>query len=1248
MLRVRPALKVFLPSMLASVFVVSLSYALAMSEQNLTSNPTSQSETPPPVVINEVAWAGTVCSHTAEWIELYNNTNEVITLNGWTLRASDGSPSITLRGTISPHGFFLLERSNDNAIADIPADQIFTGALSNEGEVLELRNASGRLVDTANGDGGSWPAGQSSPERRSMERFNPAGPDISDNWRTNNGVIRNGIDACGYPISGTPKALNSASYPNLVIAKQGPAQAKAGELITYTILLSNAGVTGIEKAFITDVLPDVLGFIEQQSPFTFTMISQQVLRWDTSYIPGLRGPYIVTLTVQSSPLVSGDFTNSVTVTADFTETDYTDNTSSMAIHLFKDESQLKVNLMGPEKIFPGGTSPYTVTLENAGIITAESVLATGTLPFPLIFLNHSAPYTLTQPSPGVLVWEVGSLPPAQSISWNFTVLDGGGACGSLTTAITVSTISPESILGDNVARHTTNLLPKLVIDALLPDGYQPDDDDEAFRLWNLSPCAADLSGWCVTDREGKVCFPGGASLPPGQAIWCAKKAQAFKASFGFLPDWEYGADTSPEVPQMSGKAPAFSNSGDEMWLLSPGSTVTDSIDALVYGDGNTNSPGWSGPAVQPYKIAGGLGLAGQILFRKRDELTGLPLSDANTATDWAQDPHDPYQGRRVLYPGWELDRFFYPVKVTETARLTVAIGPDHLYETIARHISAAQQSLKIAAYSLDNIPLALSIAEKARQGISVTILLEGEPVGGLAPENKQAAKLIHDAGGQVYFMVGSPRRYRFHHAKYIIIDGRVALLGSENLSERGMPSQIKPEGLVGYRGAYLITDAPSVVRALEEIFAVDADPSRPNLASCQTRPYLCTPPPVYSVYLPLIIKSCPEDSCSPTEMKIPYSIKFPEPLETEGTFRFTFSTAPENALRQSDGLFGLLNKAGEGDVILSQQLYEYMQWGDGPNLRLQALVNAARRGAKVRILLDEFFYREPNSQTINYLQQVAHQEGLDLEAKLASPMGMGIHNKMVLARIGGKGYVWIGSINGSEVSFKVNREVGLLVESHQAYEYLASLFWTDWAAPYGRFDLHIPLVLRDFRYPADLLISEVLYDAPGEDEGKEWVEIYNPTGQNINLSGYKLGDAQGRGLREGMYRFPDGSFMGPREVRVIAWTASGFYSLHGRLPDFEIEDTNPNVPNMIPYTSWSTGPWGLRNLGDEVVLLGPADSPVDVAVYGDGSFPGVKAHPGVSKAGRSLERFPPDMDTDDCARDFREASTPSPGHLPDR
>ncbi|GAJ11830.1 unnamed protein product [marine sediment metagenome] len=120
------------------------------------------------VVINEVAWGGTKASPFDEWIELRNNTQHLIDLTGWRLTSDDGTPVIKLTGIIPAGGFYLLERTDDHTVSDIQADQVYTGALSNSGECLELLDREGNIVDTANGHGGSWPAGAGKPLYISM------------------------------------------------------------------------------------------------------------------------------------------------------------------------------------------------------------------------------------------------------------------------------------------------------------------------------------------------------------------------------------------------------------------------------------------------------------------------------------------------------------------------------------------------------------------------------------------------------------------------------------------------------------------------------------------------------------------------------------------------------------------------------------------------------------------------------------------------------------------------------------------------------------------------------------------------------------------------------------------------------------------------------------------------------------------------------------------------------------------------
>lgn len=161
------------------------------------------------VVINEVAWGGTAASSTDEWIELYNPSGSNVDLTGWTLVSSDGTPTISLSGSIPAGSFYLLERTNDESVSDIAADKTYTGELVNSGESLTLKDEINSVVDTANGDGGFWPAGSASPGYYSMERINPLAADADDNWARNNGIIRNGLDANGNPLNGTPKNQNS-------------------------------------------------------------------------------------------------------------------------------------------------------------------------------------------------------------------------------------------------------------------------------------------------------------------------------------------------------------------------------------------------------------------------------------------------------------------------------------------------------------------------------------------------------------------------------------------------------------------------------------------------------------------------------------------------------------------------------------------------------------------------------------------------------------------------------------------------------------------------------------------------------------------------------------------------------------------------------------------------------------------------------------------------------------------------------
>ena len=177
-------------------FLPALAFALAFLAAGHT-----LAGSPPPVVLEEIAWMGTAASPFHEWMELRNTTDAPILLDGWTLVADDGSPSIALSGVLPPRGHFLLERTHDNAVPGIAADLIYTGALENEGEALTLSDPGGKAVDRVD----AWYAGRNLT-KQTMQRYTADLP---------------GTDPAAWvdgPVGGTPQNAAGWTWPSEPVA----------------------------------------------------------------------------------------------------------------------------------------------------------------------------------------------------------------------------------------------------------------------------------------------------------------------------------------------------------------------------------------------------------------------------------------------------------------------------------------------------------------------------------------------------------------------------------------------------------------------------------------------------------------------------------------------------------------------------------------------------------------------------------------------------------------------------------------------------------------------------------------------------------------------------------------------------------------------------------------------------------------------------------------------------------------------
>lgn len=588
--------------------------------------------------------------------------------------------------------------------------------------------------------------------------------------------------------------------------------------------------------------------------------------------------------------------------------------------------------------------------------------------------------------------------------------------------------------------------PRVIIAAVHIDSAISYEPDEAVLLWNIGGRAQALAGWQISTASRRASFPitSTLTLGAGQRVWCAAEDAAFRQSFGHTPVCAWDVASEPSTVELDGSL-SLTNYGGHIQLRDAQGRL---MDALLYGDVDHAIEGWTGPAAQAY-TRGAIGSEGQVWQRKRDPATTLSL-DSDAASDWAGDLADVAWGRRVSYPGWPTDAFVRPAHSVDTATVTVAVAPEGLYAPVNEMLASAQHTIDVSLYVLEHPQLAQTIAEAAQRGVRVRLLLEGSPVGGVTDLQRWCVRHIAASGGVVRYMAvvdGAPRgydtRYRYAHAKYGIVDGQRSLVGTENLTLEAAPvPRGEPSG--GRRGFFLLTDAPSVAQSLTGLFETDWQPER----FLDLRPY----EPGHPVY-----GDPPAGYVLPGPPVYPVDTSpFADPALAHGPTRFVVVSAPDNALRPDDGLFALLDRAGTGDEIFVTQLYEHTYWGDAnsnpvadPNPRLERLIDAARRGVRVRLLLDSRF-DEPesprsNRATADYVRAIAAAEGLDLDARLADPAGGGLHGKLVLVRLGDETWSAVGSLNGGEISYKVNREVTLLVDHPAVYDRLLDVFRHDWS-----------------------------------------------------------------------------------------------------------------------------------------------------------------------------------------------------------
>ncbi len=562
----------------------------------------------------------------------------------------------------------------------------------------------------------------------------------------------------------------------------------------------------------------------------------------------------------------------------------------------------------------------------------------------------------------------------------------------------------ESPLGDVVDNTTGNYSKPAEAEyapLLITDVYYYSLLSESFTIYNPTEEEVSLLKWSFSDGEGTVFLPDNASIGPLSHLTLAQNAEGYFEESGLVTDLNWSAMKHSGTFRMN-------NNGDEL-LLYCGSLV---VDAYVYGDSEYCGTGWVGEPALPFHST-------QVAHRAIENGSCM---DTNTSADW---DHIISGIGRSSFP---------PFSVSGRMNITAFSSPDNSYEVLAGAIDSANYSILLNVYEFTSYPLSNHIISAADRGVNITMLLEGGPVGGLPEEEISLCQRMHSAGIDIRFMVNDYAnkindRYRFDHAKYMVIDGSRLVIMSENMGSDGFsPAH------TGNRGWGLVIDSPELAGYFAQVFENDSASDMRDIAHIEDMPFYSSDIGFYPhqpVTSPII-----------------------EPMAYSGNASVTAVLSPDTSLSE-DTVLGMIKSARKSVYV--EQFYIYRHWGSrytgsvsqDPNPYLEAVIDAARRGCEVRVILDNTWYNiDPNSSvdnddTVEYVNSLAEEGGLNMKAKIISDCHnfTHLHNKGVIVD---NRSVLVSSINWNENSVKENREAGVIVKAEPVASYFVSLFEKDW------------------------------------------------------------------------------------------------------------------------------------------------------------------------------------------------------------
>jgi cardiolipin synthase A/B len=530
--------------------------------------------------------------------------------------------------------------------------------------------------------------------------------------------------------------------------------------------------------------------------------------------------------------------------------------------------------------------------------------------------------------------------------------------------------------------------------------------NEYIAIYNPLNFSVDISGWYFTNRQRrtsddttKIMFPKNTHIKPQSKVVITQNATAFLTQTGYLADFEYKVNSRGDVIQMiRDKNLILSNNGGSITLKSP---YNHTIDVMCYADTDSNISGWDGPSVP----SSGVGV-----ILKRNFVYFSPV-DTNTSADWLSD-------RR--FGIGQSDFSFAPLNCS--GEILPFVSPDTSYNTVVSELRNATQSIHFNIYEFTNPYLAQELIDAVHRNVSVKIFVEGGPVGGMSDVQIGILHELSMYGASVRFIVNDVahnvyKRYRFNHAKYLIIDNLTVVVESSNWALTGMP--VDPT--FGNREWGVVIRNEDMASLFLNVFYADWNPVLADSYSFEDMNF-----------------EIPSDFTMDVNISMGSYVPNFSLKPFQGNFSATAVFSPDNS---QQAIIDMISSAQES--IFIQQLYIYRDWGEQISPFVSHLVEKkVQDDIDIKIILNYNPWYSSTAINLNKTKNYLEEYGIEVRFHYTNwSIFNNIHNKgMVVDNTS----VLISSINWNENSVRRNREAGIILNHQDVARYYADVFFYDW------------------------------------------------------------------------------------------------------------------------------------------------------------------------------------------------------------